>query len=260
LHFAGADYHQMSNQTEQSRCHLDWGADGAARAARDGNIVVIVDVLSFSTSVVAAVAHGATIYPCLWGNNPEELAKRVGAEVAVKRRDVPRKGRFSLSPLTYIGIQPGAHIVLTSPNGASCSALAEKASYQFIGSLVNASAVAKAVNILMESSDRNVTLVSCGELIAHAAQLKHFRFALEDYLGAGAILSLLPYDKSPEADVCVSAFRSHQSDLTRLLLGCTSGREQVDGGFAADVEFAARLGSFDTVPVMQNGAIGEFHS
>lgn len=258
MHFAGADFHPMTSKILHNRCHVDWGIDGVARAARDGDIVVIVDVLSFSTSVVTAVAHGATIYPCSWGNNPEELAKKVRGEVAVKRRDVPRKGRFSLSPLTYVGIQPGAHIVLTSPNGATCSVMAQKAPHAFVGSLINAAAVAKAIIVLMKSSDKKVTIISCGELIVHGAQLKHFRFALEDYLGAGAILSLLPFDKSPEAEVCVSSFLSHQGDLTRLLLGCVSGREQVDGGFAADVEFAARLNSFDTVPILQNGSIGNF--
>src|SRR5512143_1119827 len=106
----------MTNNKEHRRCYVDWGAEGAARAARYGNIIVIVDVLSFSTSVVAADSHGATIHPCLWGKDPAEIAKKVKGEVAVRRRDVPRKGRFSLSPLTYMGIQPGAHIVLTSPN------------------------------------------------------------------------------------------------------------------------------------------------
>ena len=103
------------------RCRLDWGRHGARAAAERQDILVIVDTLSFSTAVVTAVQCGGLVYPCAEDEQPGALAQRVGGEVAVRRKDVPAKGRFSLSPLTYLHLTPGTRIVLASPNGATCS-------------------------------------------------------------------------------------------------------------------------------------------
>ena len=54
---------------EQPTAHLEWGVSGAKRAAERGDVVVVVDVLRFTSTVVAAVAAGATVYPYR-GNNP----------------------------------------------------------------------------------------------------------------------------------------------------------------------------------------------
>jgi len=60
---------------------------GTARrqvAAERSDLLVVVDVLSFSTAVVTAVQHGGIVYPCAWSDDPATLAMSVGAEVAVK--------------------------------------------------------------------------------------------------------------------------------------------------------------------------------
>src|SRR5437588_8489514 len=71
------------------RCRLDWGPQGVRQAAERGDILVIVDTLSFSTAAVTAVHYGGLIYPC----SPEEdvagLAQRVGGEATVPRPLVP---------------------------------------------------------------------------------------------------------------------------------------------------------------------------
>src|SRR5579871_2107692 len=92
---------------EGYRCRLDWGRRGAQAAAERGDILVIVDVLSFSTAVATAVARGGRIYPCVDMEEAAMVARIFGGEVAVHRRDVPEKGRFSLSPLTYLDMEPG---------------------------------------------------------------------------------------------------------------------------------------------------------
>jgi phosphosulfolactate phosphohydrolase-like enzyme len=49
----------------------------------------------------------------------------------------------------------------------------------------------------------SVTVIACGERWNIPSEDGELRMALEDYLGAGAILSYLPYEKSPEARACV---------------------------------------------------------
>jgi 2-phosphosulfolactate phosphatase len=233
------------------RCRLDWGRHGTRQAALRGDILVIVDTLSFSTAVVTAVEYGARIYPCPWEENVAELARTLKAEAAVHRDDVPAKGRFSLSPLSYRDLQPGARIVLPSPNGATCSRFGRDVPHLFVGALVNAEAVGAAVAAAMAGSDLCVTVIACGERWQSPNEDGELRFAIEDYLAAGAILSAIPCEKSPEARVCEAAFLHSRPDLPSLLWECGSGRELREKGYPEDVRHAAQLNCYRTVPVMR---------
>jgi 2-phosphosulfolactate phosphatase len=234
------------------RCRLDWGPRGVRKAAERGNILVIVDTLSFSTSVATAVHFGGLIYPCIEMKDAIDLARRIGAVAAVGRRDVPEKGRFSLSPLTYLGLEPGTRITLASPNGATCCRHGQAAPALFIGALVNARAVADAVSELLDKSNLSVTIIACGERWDESDEGDRLRVAIEDYLGAGAILSYLSYTKSPEARVCEGAFNSSLADLKEILWDSSSGRELRERGFAEDVNHSAQLNIYQSVPVMRD--------
>src|SRR5690242_12191031 len=207
------------------RCRLDWGRRGTRAAAARGDVLVIVDTLTFATAVATAVHHGGRIVPCAWADDPAALAARLGAEAAVPRRDVPARGRFSLSPQTYAGLAPGTKIVLASPNGATCSRYAPDVPYLFAGALVNAAAVGAAVAAILARSALAVTVIACGERWPAPAEDGELRVAVEDYLGAGAILSHLHYPRSPEAQVCAGAFAAARDMLPDLLWDCGSGRE-----------------------------------
>ncbi len=243
--------------TEQSwyaqtpyRCRLEWGRDGARRAAARGDMLVVVDTLSFSTAVATAIHHGGSIYPCARNETPAEVAARIGGEAAVHRNHCPAQGRFSLSPVTFIGMQPGTIVVLGSPNGATCSRYARDIPYLCAGALVNARAVGRAITALLRQHNRQVTVVAAGERWDAPGEDGALRMAVEDYLGAGAIIAHIAADKSPEADICEGAFHAARSRLPELLLACGSGRELVDRGWRKDVEHAAHLDLYDSVPVM----------
>ncbi|GCE27452.1 hypothetical protein KDA_29360 [Dictyobacter alpinus] len=240
----------MSNTNTAYRCTLSWGRHGVLQAAQRGDVVVIVDVLSFSTATAIAIQQGAFIYPCAYNEDPTILATRIGAEVAVMRNEVPHKGRFSLSPPTFLQIEPGTRVVVASPNGATCSRYAQQIDFLFAGSLLNAQAVASAVAEIMERHKLNVTVVACGERWRPATEDGELRVALEDFLGAGAILSALPYRQSPDAQVCTNAFIHSQDRLAELLWDCDSGQELYEKGFAEDVRLAARLNQYHTAPIM----------
>ncbi|MBD1904278.1 2-phosphosulfolactate phosphatase [Funiculus sociatus GB2-A5] len=233
------------------RCKLDWGQRGARQAAERGDIIVIVDTLSFSTAVACAVHHGGIVYPCSKTEDVAAFAQRISGEASVNRRDVPDKGRFSLSPLTYLGLESGTRIVLASPNGATCSRLSGQVSYLFTGALVNAAAVATAVSQVMSTTNLSVTVIACGEQWSIPSSEGQLRVAIEDYVGAGAILSYLEYEKSPEARVCEGSFRYIQKHLEETLWECGSARELRESGFEADVQHSLTLNLYDSVPVMR---------
>jgi 2-phosphosulfolactate phosphatase len=247
--------------TQQSyRCKLEWGRRGTREAVARGDILVVVDTLSFSSAVVTAVQQGGLIYPCAASEDAAALAHRVGGELAVARRDVPAKGRFSLSPLTFLDMEPDTRVVLASPNGATCSRYARETPYLFVGALLNAEAVATAVAHILAATDLSVTVVACGERWQTPSEDGELRVALEDYLGAGAILAYLEAAwQSPEARVCAGAFVQARPDLSALLWECGSGRELREKGYAEDVRHAAQLNRYDIVPVMQDECLQSFH-
>lgn len=74
------------------------------------------------------------------------------------------------------------------------------------------------------------------------------RPAIEDLLGAGAILRHLPGQNSVEALVAVEVFESVVPRLTEVIAQSCSGREVVERGFASDVEFAVALDVSQRVP------------
>lgn len=234
------------------RCRLEWGRRGARTAAARGDLLVVVDTLSFSTAVVTAVQHGALVYPCAYDEDPRDLARRVGGEVAVGRNEAPEKGGFSLSPLTFLAATEQTRIVLRSPNGATCSRYAPQMPYLFAGSLLNAAAVASVVAQVLAATEHCVTILACGERWTTPSEDGELRFAIEDALAAGAILAHLPYPKSPEARFCEGAFRAAESDLLAIIRECGSGRELRERGFGPDVDHAARLNAYPAVPIMRN--------
>ena len=79
----------------------------------------------------------------------------------------------------------------------------------------------------------------------------HLRFAVEDYLAAGAILVELPHQKSPEAAVCAAAFLRSEGDTFSTLRECASGRELRSAGLDADVRECAQLNLYDTAPILR---------
>jgi 2-phosphosulfolactate phosphatase len=234
----------------QHRCRLDWGRRGAYAAAERGDALVVVDTLSFSTAVATAIDRGVLVHPCRWEDDPSEVARGLGAEFTVKRTEVPERGQYSLSPGTLGELAAGTKLVVRSLNGATCTALAGRVPNLFVAGLVNASAVSAAVDAVLRTSDLSVTVVACGERWEDANEDGPLRVAVEDYLGAGAVLSGIRLGKSPEARVCEAAFRAGKADLPALLAECGSGLELRSIGFEQDVTHAAKLDCYDSVPVL----------
>ena len=237
---------------------LDWGPAGAR--ATQADIAVVVDVLSFSTSVTVAVERGMRVYPFPWqGPRAEAFAAEHDAVLAVGRLEARTRGAVaapSLSPAGLLTCKPLPRLVLPSPNGSTiAAALQEVGGTCAVGCLRNARAVAAWLSAALERG-QSVAVVAAGERWSHDDSL---RPALEDHLGAGAILSALATQGyaarlSPEARSAVDLFAAARDDLTERLLACVGGRELTALGFAADVAVAADLDASAVVPVLTDGA------
>src|SRR5262252_2163589 len=95
-------------------CRCEWGM-GAVMALAPADVVIIVDVFSFTTCVDVAVSRGAAILPFSWGDaSAAEFARTQGAVLAGRRR----QAQYSLAPESYLEAPAGLRCVLPSPNGA----------------------------------------------------------------------------------------------------------------------------------------------
>ena len=217
------------------RC--EWGPT-ALTALAPADVIVVVDVFSFTTCVDVAVSRDVAILPYGW-NDPSaaDFASQHGAELAGRRR----VARYSLAPQSYLDAPAGLRCVLPSPNGARVTlAAAACGAVVLAGCLRNARAVGEAA----ARAGRTCNVIPAGERWPDGS----LRPALEDALGAGAILSWLPGPLSPEAEAAVATFERHRGSLLEVLDRSGSGRELAERGHQRDHVIAGELDVSRCVP------------
>jgi 2-phosphosulfolactate phosphatase len=229
------------NQSEYDvRC--EWGERGMETLAPASDVAIIVDVLSFSTSVEIATRQGAVVFPYRWHDGTaHEFAASVKAEVA----GTGNRHGYSLSPTSLLHLPAGTRLVLASPNGSMVSLLAGTTRV-IAGCLRNHRAVAAAAMQM----GRKIAVIPAGERWADG----QLRPCFEDFVGAGAIIHSLRGTRSPEASAAASAFESASENIFELLLNCASGKEKVSRDEENDVKLAAESGVSACVPLYQDGA------
>ncbi|MGC1184092.1 MAG: 2-phosphosulfolactate phosphatase [Candidatus Dormiibacterota bacterium] len=227
-----------------------WGLPGVETLAPHSDVLVVVDVITFSTAVAVAIEGGCRIYPHPW--DPEAAQARgreLGIPVAVSRSAVSSAQPYSLSPATLSRAPAGAAIVLPSPNGSALSAAASQYPVQVVaGSLRNAFAVAR----FARQQGKVISVIAAGERWADGS----LDLALEDMVGAGAIIDgLRRRRRSPEATAAAVVYRqARKQGLRATLQECVSGREMRRREYGDELEWAAALNVSTVVPVLRDGA------
>ncbi len=216
----------------------EWGFSGLEYLSEKADLVIIVDVMSFSTCVDIAVTNGAEVFPYRYKDqSATAYAETHGAVLAKKRNE---QG-FTLSPVSLLTIPEKTKLVLPSPNGATLS-YASKAKWTITGCLRNAAAVAK----FSASLSENIAVIPAGEQWPDGS----LRVAYEDLIGAGAIISLLSGPKSPEARMAEVLFESAQKKHFSALREVMSAKELIHHGFEQDVVLACQFNISQTIPVL----------
>jgi 2-phosphosulfolactate phosphatase len=202
---------------DQSRYQVrfDWGVDGLDRLAH-ADVVIVVDVLRFSTSVADRVAAGEAV--------PLDAA---------------------------------AHAV--SLNGAAVAAhAAEGGATVLLGCLRNAAAAARAAleEQVRRGARTSIAVIAAGELTSRDPDAT-LRFAVEDQLGAGAVIGALGAlgvdHTSPEAAAACESFRGLRGAVKHLLTASGSGQELLDRDARDEVVRAAEVDAVASVPVLRDG-------
>jgi 2-phosphosulfolactate phosphatase len=234
---------------------FDWGLTGARSLVADagpGDLAVVVDVLSFTTTLTVAVERGILVHPYPWAQaDAAAYAERRAAVLAVGRRAGLEPGAVSLSPQSFEGLVGVAAVVLPSPNGSTIAYALADAGLQVVGaSLRNAAAVAR----LVSEREGRVLVVAAGERWPDGS----LRPAVEDLWGAGAVLAGLTRGSlSPEAGAAAAAYDAVRGRLAEVLPASVSGRELAAAGFAGDVSLAAEEDVSVVVPLLTDDTFAD---
>ena len=231
----------FSQHDFEIRC--EWGITSVNHLLAESDVIVVVDVLSFSTCVDIAVGNGAEVYPYAYQDESATIyAQSVGALLASSRRDGTG---YSLSPSSLRHIPANTRLVLPSPNGSTIS-LATQNIPTIAGCLRNAEAVAT----VLPGFGSHISLIPAGERWPDGS----LRVALEDFIGAGAIIHYLKGTRSPEAQAAEVTFLHFQNSLASCIRQIGSGKELIERGFSDDVDLAVGFNESSCVPLLKNGA------
>jgi 2-phosphosulfolactate phosphatase len=214
-----------------------------------GRTVFVIDVLRATTTVCAALAHGARA--CVPVGS---IADAMRLAQTLERREILLAGErgavridgFDLgnSPLEMTEqVVRGKTVIMTTTNGTGALLAANTGAAVYLAAGVNLSAaVGRAREVLAEAGD---LLVVCAG--------REGEFGLDDAYAAGRLLlgaldGVRPrHGVNDAAQVCLDLARRYTTWL-RPLLAARAGRELVRLGFRDDVVLAATQDRFPLLP------------
>ena len=237
----------MSDRQHQPGIWLELGPAGALYGAERGDVVVIIDALRASVTVMAGLEAGARgVIPVLTVKEANRYLDRPGYLVAGERGGAKVPGfHFGNSPTEILAHRESIRdqvLVVTTSNGTRCVNRAlEGASVVLVGSTVNATAVTRATLSLSREHGCDVTLVAAG-LGGEPADEDTFA----QRLLAGRLADL---GAVPKADfVPVNEWDSLKAFLGGEAAGCLT-----ELGYQDDIRFCAQVDVWDSVPIYRSG-------
>jgi 2-phosphosulfolactate phosphatase len=210
-----------------------------------GKTVVVLDVLFATSSIVTALAHGASeVVPALDAEEARtEAARRPpGSYVLAGEAGAETLSGFVPAwPLEVArAVLPGRALVYSTTNGTVALRRAAGAGRVYAASLLNAAAVVERVQ--RDGSTDGVLVVCAGS---------DDRFNLEDYYGAGYLVSLLVRGRRNAwdlSDAALAAQLMHDGTGDGCLARSAVGRFMCARGLEREVAFASQKDRFDVVP------------
>jgi len=218
-----------------------------------GKVVVVIDVLFATTTMVAALAHGALeVIPVLDEAAARAEDARRGAGSSVLAGELYAEtlpGFVHPAPLALVahGVK-GRTVIYSTTNGTVAMSLAAGARRVYCGALLNARRLVE--HIVAEHARDTVLLVCAGS---------GANFNFEDFFGAGCYVERFAEELGPAADFSDAARAAHtvfrHSALPQALLECRLGRMMSARGLRHEVEFACRIDAFPVVPALDDARL-----
>ena len=218
----------------------------------EGKVVVVLDILFATSSIVTALAHGASeVIPTLDGRAALEAAKQFpdGSYVLSGELNADTLPGFvhpTPKALLAEGIA-GRRLIYCTTNGTVALAKSTGAAHVYAAALLNGRAVVE--RIITHHPDSTILIVCSGSAD---------NFNLEDFYGAGYLVSLF-HRRTTSAefsDAALAAELLHDHcDGLDALRRARVGRMMLARRLDAEVAFASQESCYDVVPLLQDGAL-----
>jgi 2-phosphosulfolactate phosphatase len=219
-----------------------------------GKLVVIIDVLRASSTIVTALANGCRCFiPVLSPNKARKKAEQFEKERVLlggEREGIKIEG-FDLgnSPREYKReAVKDKTIIFSTTNGVKTLEMVEGAHRIIIGSFLNLQAVCN----YCTNYKGDILLICAG---------KEGRFSLEDTACAGMLIDSLKNalsDTCQESDANLTArllYKKFNNNILEILRKSQHGRYLESIGLDEDLKFCSQLDFFCIVPVFKDGII-----
>lgn len=221
-----------------------------AHFAREGTIVVVVDIFRATSAMVTAFHHGAAaIIPVSTIKEAREYKAKGFLAGGERNGEVVEGFAFGNSPFSYMNEEiRGREIALTTTNGTRAINIAAKyADSIVIGSFLNLGAVAR----WLIPQGKDVVILCAGW---------KDRFNMEDSLYAGALTNQLLisgkfYSDCDSANASSLVYRSARRNPLRFLSNCSHRKRLRHLHLEKDVEYCLQTDLTDVVPVLRDGRI-----
>ena len=213
--------------------------------------VAVVDVLRASSSLVTMFERG--LLRAIVASNAQEARKLAARNFALLCGEVksvqPPGFDYGNSPIEFAAASfKGKSAVLSTTNGTRALTAAAPAPFVATACLLNRRPASR--RLLEEATARglDVAVVCAGTERGQA-------FSLEDTAAAGAIVEAV-HEADPtialtdEAWAAFHLWRWYRGDAMRIFRQSSHGRALAELGFERDLEFAAQLDVFASVPVL----------
>lgn len=218
-----------------------------------GTHAVVIDVLRATTTIATALAHGAAgVIPAMDAGEAADIGRRLGRERVLfgGERESKMIEGFDLdnSPASYTReAVEGKTIAFTTTNGTRAMRALGAALSVRTAALVNRAAVADA----LAGESGEIVLVCAGD---------NGKFALEDALGAGALVHALAarvpaIELRDGARGCAILYRACQDRLLDGVASADHARDLAEAGFAGDLGRCAALDVLRVVPTLRDGIL-----
>lgn len=215
-----------------------------------GRTVFVIDILRATTSMCAALSHGAkAIIPVASTEEALRLAQTIGSTdvLLAGEKDCVRIPGFHLGNSPLEMTEPavrGKTIIVTTSNGTRALLACQGASAVYPAAAVNLSSAAERAREALQS-DHPVLIVCAGRENA---------FALDDAYCAGRLAAAVLGDHKPRrglndaAVACLDLVRRYRNNWERPLAYSRAGRELIKLGFGDDVREASRTDAYPVLP------------
>ena len=219
-----------------------------------GSVVVVIDVLRATTTIVEAIANGArAILPAADMDDAMRLAQTIGrSEVLLCGERSARKIEgFDLgnSPLEFTSEAVADKlVVMTTTNGTPALVAGQAADRCIVGSFLNISAAASD----LKTSGKPIVIMCAG---------REGRFALDDALCAGSLIRMLREGhegrlRLNDGALAASALeRRYRAHLAAVMRRTAAARQIVEAGHAEDIAYCLTRDRHAVVPVMSDRQI-----